>query len=42
VLELLRQDPELSQIYLKVALEEAHFLGGEQALLNALRYLAKL
>jgi hypothetical protein len=40
--ELLRDDPELAEIYLKVAPEEAHLPGGKQDLLNGSRYLAKL
>jgi hypothetical protein len=42
LLELLITDTELAEIYHKVALEEAHLHGGEQALLNGSRYLAKL
>lgn len=37
---MLLEDPELAEIYLKVALEEAHLYAGEQALLNGPRYLA--
>ena len=42
LLELLIADPELAEIYLKVALEEAHLYAGEQAVLNGPRYLTKL
>lgn len=42
MLELLKEDPELAETRLKVALEEAHLHGGEQTLLNGLRHLARL
>lgn len=42
MLELLTEDPELAEIHLKLDLEEAHLPGGEQALLDGLRHLARL
>lgn len=39
---MLLEDPELAEIYLKVALEEAHLHGDEQVLLNGPLHLAKL
>ena len=41
VVQLLQEDPELATIYLNTAIEESHLPGGEQALLNALRYIAE-
>ena len=42
MLKLLNEDPELAETHLKLDLEEAHLPGGEQALLNGLRHLARL
>ena len=40
VVELLCEDPELADIYLETALEESNLPGGQQALVNARKYVA--
>lgn len=41
VVELLKADPEMADIYLTTALEEANLPGGQFALLAALRHIAQ-
>ena len=41
VVELLKADPEMADIYLATALEEANLPGGQFALLSALRHIAE-
>jgi len=41
VVELLKADPEMADIYLATALEEANLPGGQYALLAALRHIAE-
>ena len=41
VVELLKEDPEFARVYLAAALEEAEQLGGQQALLWALRQVTE-
>src|SRR5665647_530460 len=41
VVEMLKADPELADIYLATALEEANLPGGQFALLAALRHIAE-
>jgi probable addiction module antidote protein len=41
IVELLKADPELADIYLATALEEANLAGGQGALLAALRQIAE-
>ena len=41
VVELLKEDPEFASMYLAAALEEAEQLGGQQALLWALRQVTE-
>lgn len=41
VIELLCEDPELSEIYLATALEESYLPGGQEALVNAREYVAE-
>ena len=41
VVELLCEDPELADIYLETALEESNLPGGQQALVNARKYVAE-
>lgn len=41
VVELLKDDPEFSSVYLAAALEESNEPGGQQALLAALRHVAE-
>ena len=41
VVELLCEDPELAEIYLKIALEESYLPGGQEALMNARKYVAE-
>lgn len=41
VVALLKADPELADVYLATALEEANLLGGQAALLAALRQIAE-
>ncbi len=42
VVEMLKADPELADAYLAAALEEASLLGGQFALLAALRHSAEV
>lgn len=42
VMELLREDPLLAGEYLAVAMEEVDEVGGQQALLAALRHVAEV
>ena len=39
--EMLKADPEMADVYLAAALEEANLPGGQQALLAALRHIAE-
>lgn len=41
VVELLKADPEMADLYLAAALEEANLPGGQFALLAALRHIAE-
>lgn len=41
VIELLRDDPSFADVYLATALEEVNELGGQYALLAALRHIAE-
>jgi probable addiction module antidote protein len=41
VVEMLKADPELADVYLATALEEASLPGGQFALLAALRHIAE-
>ena len=41
VVDLLKADPEMADIYLATALEEANLPGGQHALLAALRHIAE-
>jgi len=41
VVELLKADPDMADIYLATALEEANLPGGQYALLAALRHIAE-
>ena len=41
VVELLCEDPELAEIYLTTALEESYLPGGQEALMNARKYVAE-
>ncbi len=41
VVEMLRDDPELADLYLAAALEEVNLPGGQGALLAALRHIAE-
>lgn len=41
VVELLKEDPEFASVYLAAALEESDQVGGQQALLAALRHVAE-
>ena len=41
VVDILKADPEMADVYLATALEEADLLGGQFALLAALRHIAK-
>lgn len=41
VVELLCEDPELAAIYLATALEESYLPGGQEALMNARKYVAE-
>jgi predicted XRE-type DNA-binding protein/predicted transcriptional regulator len=41
VVELLCEDPELAEIYLATALEESYLPGGQEALMNARKYVAE-
>lgn len=41
VIDLLRSDPEFANQYLATAIEEAYLLGGQQALMMALRHIAE-
>ena len=41
VVEMLKADPELADVYLATALEEANQPGGQFALIAALRQIAK-
>jgi len=41
VVELLKADPNMADIYLATALEEANLPGGQYALLAALRHIAE-
>jgi probable addiction module antidote protein len=41
VVEMLKDDPEMADVYLATALEEANLPGGQFALLAALRHIAE-
>ena len=41
VIDMLKNDPDFTNEYLAVALEEADRPGGQQALLSALRHIAE-
>ncbi|MGQ0710054.1 MAG: addiction module antidote protein [Rhodoferax sp.] len=41
VVEMLKADPEMADVYLAAALEEANLPGGQFALLAALRHIAE-
>ena len=41
VVELLKEDPDFASVYLAAALEESDQIGGQQALLAALRHVAE-
>ena len=41
VVEMLKADPEMADLYLAAALEEANLPGGQHALLAALRHIAE-
>ncbi len=41
VVEMLKADPEMADVYLATALEEANLPGGQFALLAALRHIAE-
>lgn len=41
VIDMLKADPELADVYLATALEEASLPGGQCALLAALRHIAE-
>lgn len=42
VIEMLKADPEMADVYLATALEEAHLPGGQIALMAALRHIAQV
>lgn len=41
VVEMLKADPSMADVYLATALEESHLPGGQTALLAALRHIAE-